>query len=249
LQYTIDNLVKFTEENIHLNIKPLLYIPLMLAMPLLVQAGPIWSTGTPADDSMLPNTPAVPNLGGALINFDSLPSCPTFPPSGCTNYSGDTFSGITISSPDGLYAIPYSAQTAPNELFDNSTDSLGNLNGLANITVETSGGESAFGVGIADSDPVTITLQALGAGYVAFGPANTVTITETGSNPGNGYFVVKDTTPDIYGFTIKIASSFASPSNSGLAIDDVQASPEPSTFLLIGGALAVIGISRLRKRV
>lgn len=225
-----------------MKIKTLLYvIPLALLTPLLTQAGPVWGQGTPADDSTLPNTPAYPQLGGVLVNFDSLPSCPTFPPSGCTNYSGNTFSGVNITSPDGLYAIPYSAQTAPNELFDNSPE------GSANITVETATGQSAFGVGIADSDPVTITLQALGAGYLALGPADVITITETGSNPGNGYYFVSDTTSDLYGFTI--TQSASDPSYSGLAIDDVQAAtPEPSTLLLVIGGMAMLISSRLRKR-
>src|SRR5579862_8108633 len=130
--------------------KRLLCIPLLLLTTLLTQAAPILVTGTPADDSTLPNTPASPKLGGVLVNFDSLTSCPTFPPSGCTNLSGNTFSGVTISSADGLYAIPFSAQTAPNELFDNSAM------GSANITITTALGVTGIGVGIADSDPVTV---------------------------------------------------------------------------------------------
>jgi hypothetical protein len=223
-----------------LTIRPLLHIPLFLMMPLLMQAGPVWFTGTPADDSSLPNTPASPNLGGVLINFDSLASCPTFPVSGCTDYSGTTFSGVTISSPDGLFAIPFSAQTSPNELFDNSAE------GSANITVTTSGGQYGFGVGIADSDPVTIMLQALGAGGVALGAPDVVTIPEIGGNPGNGYYYVEDTVSDLYGFTI--TQSASDPTFSGLAIDDVQAvTPEPSTFLLLSAGAAILA-SRRRKR-
>jgi len=225
-----------------LNIRRLLYlIPVVVLTPLLSQAGVVWSTGTPADDSTVPNKPASPQFGGVLINFDGLPSCQTFPPSGCTNYSGTTFSGVTITSPDGLYAIPYSAQTAPNELYDNSAE------GSASITVETVAGQSEFGVGISDSDPVTITLQALGAGYVALGAADVITIPETGGNPGNGYYYVQDTTSDIYGFTI--TQSLSDPSYSGLAIDDVQAAtPEPSTFVLLIGGAAILEASRRRKR-
>ncbi len=225
-----------------MTIRPLLYIPLFLMMPLLMQAGPVWFTGTPADDSSLPNTAAIPNLGGVRVNFDSLPSCQAFPPdSSCTNYSGTAFSGVTITSPDGLYAIPFSAQTSPNELFDNSAE------GSASITVATPGGEYAFGVGISDIDDVTITLQGLGAGDVAFGPADVVTITQAGGNPGNGYFYVEDTASDLYGFTI--TQSVSDPSFSGLAIDDVQsATPEPSTFLLLSAGAAIFAARRLRKR-
>jgi hypothetical protein len=214
----------------------------MLIMPLVIQAGPVWSTGTPADDSTLPNTPASPNLGGFSYNFDNLIPCPTFPPSSCINFSGTSFFGLTISSPDGLYVIPYSAQSAPNELFDNSAA------GSASISFKNSYGSTAFGVGIADSDPVTITLQALGPGYVPLGPADVITITETGSNPGNGYFIVRDTTPDIFGFTI--TQSVSDPNFSGLAVDDLQIAPtpEPSTFLLLIGGAAALGYSRLRRR-
>ena len=224
-----------------MTIRPLLSIPLFLMMPLLVQAGPVWFTGTPADDSSLPNKPALPNLGGVLINFDSLPSCATFPPSGCTNYSGTTFSGVTISSPDELDAIPFSAQTPVNELYDNSAA------GSANITVSTAVGQYAFGVGISDSDPVTISLQALGAGGVALGAPDVITITETGGNPGNGYYYVTDTSAELFGFTI--TQSQSGPSFSGLAIDDVQAAtPEPSTFLLLSAGAAILASRRLRKR-
>jgi hypothetical protein len=35
---------------------------------------------------------------------------------------------------------------------------------------------------------------------------------------------------------------------SGLAIDDVQAAPEPSTFVLLIGGAAILGFFRLRKQ-
>jgi hypothetical protein len=222
------------------NIKILLYIPLLVMTPVLTQAGPILITGTPADDSSLPNTAVSPKIGG-LVNFDSLPSCATFPPvAPCTNYSGTNFSGITISSPDGLYAIPYSAQSGPNELFDNSAQ------GSANILVNITGGVTAMGVGIADSDAASIFLQPLGASLANLGPAFLLSIPETGPNPGNGYFVIQDTTPDIFGF--RITQSVGDPSFSGLAIDDVQVAPEPSTLLLLSAGVIMFGALRLRKR-
>jgi PEP-CTERM motif len=240
MKYKLGSLRRFTED-ITLTMKPLLCLPMMLLMPLFVQAGPVWFTGTPADDSSLPNTPASPNFHGTFINFDSLPSCQQFPPdASCTNLSGTAFSGVTISSPDGLYAIPFSAQTAPNELFDNSAE------GSANITVTTPGGVGAFGVGISDFDDTTITLQALDASGAAFGAADVVTITQIGGNPGQGYFYVEDTTADIFGFAI--TQSASDPGFSGLAIDDVQATPEPSTLLLLSAGAAIFGVRRLRKR-
>jgi hypothetical protein len=103
LQYSIGNLVSFREENDPLNTKSLCYIPLMLMMPLLVKAGPVWNVGTPANAySLPPTTKPTPYFGSVLVNFDSLPSCFSFPPSGCTNYSGTTFSNdVTITSADG----------------------------------------------------------------------------------------------------------------------------------------------------
>jgi hypothetical protein len=235
-----------------LNIKPLLYVPVILMMPLLAEAGPIWNVGTPANAySLPPTTMPSPNLGGLLINFDSLAACQTFPiPStGCTDLSGNNFGGdVTISSTDGLYVIPYSSQSAPNELYDNGTG------GTADTIISVTQGAAAIGVGIADSDadgsgnPVTIVLQALNSSGGDLGAAAQVTLPETGSNPGNGYFYVTDSSPDIYG--IQITQSVSNPSlYSGLAIDDVQVSPEPSTLpLLIGGGLAMIGSSRLRRK-
>jgi PEP-CTERM motif len=234
-----------------LNTKSLFYIPLMLMMPLLVEAGTVWNVGTPANAySLPPTTKPTPYFGSVLVNFDSLTACGTFPPSGCTNVSGNTYANdVTITSGDGLYVIPYSSQSAPNELYDNSSD------GSANLTISLSYGANAVGVGVADSDdpdgtgdPVNIFLQALNVNGNPLGAADEVTLPETGSNPGNGYFYVTDTTDDIYG--IQITQPVGDTGvYSGLAIDDVQAAPEPSTWLLlIGGGLAMIGGSRLRKK-
>jgi hypothetical protein len=236
-----------------MNIKQVFYIPAMLLMPLLAEAGPVWNVGTPADAySLPPTTKPTPFYGSGIVNFDSLTACATFPipATGCTNYSGTAFSNdVTITSADGLYVIPFSTQSAPNDLFDNSAD------GSANLTITLAGGASAVGVGIEDSDdpdgtgdPVDIFLQALNASGGNLGAVEEITLPETGSNPGNGYFYVTDTTPDIYG--IKITQPVGDAGvYSGLAIDDVQATPEPSTFLLlIGGGLAMIGSTRLRKK-
>lgn len=227
----------------------------MLMMPLLVKAGPVWSIGTPANAySLPPITKPTPYFGSVLVNFDSLTACGTFPipATGCTNVSGNTYANdVTITSADGLYVIPYSSQSAPNELYDNGAG------GTANTTISLAAGADQVGVGIADSDvdanasPVNIFLQALDVNGNPLGAADEVTLPETGSNPGNGYFYVADTTDDIYG--IQITQSVSNPDlYSGLAIDDVQAAPEPSTWLLmIGGGLAMmatIGSSRLRKK-
>jgi len=142
---------------------------------------------------------------------------------------------------------PYSTESGPNELFDNSVD------GSADIDIDYAPGATAIGVGIADSDitaggsPVTIYLQALNSSGAGFGTLFSVTLPETDPNPGNGYFVIEDTTPDIYGVQITqpVGNSAL---YSGLAIDDVQVAPEPSSFVLLTAAAALFGAFRMRQR-
>lgn len=212
---------------------------ILLLISTLAQADPVLIVGTPADSYLSTPTSALPNLNGIKINFDSLTPFAT--------YSTYTSQGVTISSPDGLEVLPYSTQSAPNELFDTSAA------GSANITIDFTPGEIAIGVGIADSDvqlngqPVSIFLQALNAGGTGFGSLFSVTLPEAGANPGNGYFVIQDTTPDIHG--LQITQPVGNANFSGLAIDDVQVAPEPSSFVLLAGGMAILGALRLRKRV
>jgi hypothetical protein len=211
----------------------------LLLTSMFAQANPVLITGSPSDSY---NSPAItkpsPNSGGSLLNFDGLTPFAIFP--------SHSSQGITISSPDGLEVIPYSTQSGPNELFDNSS------NGSASIFINLSVGSGFLGVGIADSDittgaaPVTLTLQPLTNTGTALGSAFTVTIPQTGANPGNGYFMVRDTTADIFG--LQISQPTGNANFSGLAIDDVQAAPEPSTFLLLVGGLTIPALFRLRKR-
>jgi PEP-CTERM motif len=196
-------------------------------------------TGTPANAGMATPTAASPNLGGIKINFDSLTP-------GATFASTFTTQGVTFTSPDGLEVLPFSTQTGPNELFDTS------LGGSANLDITLGQGTDAFGVGIADSDPVTIMIQALGLGNTLLGSAFSVTIPENTNNPGNGYFVVEDKTNDIFG--LQITETASDPINfSGLAIDDVQVAPtpEPSSFVLMATGLfgiLALGSARMLKR-
>jgi hypothetical protein len=208
---------------------------LLLLTPFLAQADSI-IVGTPGNALLATPSGPSPNLGGTLLTFSNLSPFSTFNPS---TYAPQ---GITISSPDGLTVLPYSTQTnPPNELFDNSS------NGTANITISLINGVNAIGVGIADSDsPVNIMLQALNASGGNLGSAFAVTIPEGPVNPGNGYFVVEDTTADIGG--LKITETMGGSSYSGLAIADVQVAPEPSSWMLLAGGLAMIGFYRLLKR-
>lgn len=210
----------------------------MILTAVVAQAAPVLIVGTPSDSY---NSPAItkptPYLGGVLLNFDALTPY--------NLYSTYSSSGVTISSPDGLEVLPYSTQSGPNELYDDSAA------GSADIFINLSAGSSFLGVGIADSDitaggaPVTISLQPLGLGGSDLGSAFSVTITETGSNPGNGYFLVGDNTADIYG--LQISQPVGNANYSGLAVDDVQAAPEPSTFVLLIGGVLITGFFRLRK--
>lgn len=211
----------------------------LLLASTLAYAGPVLIIGNPGDSSLSKNPGPTPALGD-LVNFDNLAANSTFVPN---TYAAKGYS--SISSPDGLTVIPFSTQDSSglNELFDDSSD------GTANITIDLSFGTSAIGVGIADSDPVSITLQALNASGGDLGPAFSVNLPETESqtNFGNGYYAIEDTTNDIFG--LQITQTVSDPVDfSGLAINDLQTAPEPSTLLLLTAGAAILGAVRLRKR-
>jgi hypothetical protein len=205
----------------------------LLIAPFIAQADPVLIVGTPGDDLLSKPTGPSPNLGGALLTFSNLTPFSAF--------SSYTSGGVTISSPDGLIVEPFSTQSNPNYLFDNSSD------GTADITISLANGQYAVGVGIADSDsPANIELQPLGVGGVDLGSPFAVTIPETTINPGNGYFVVASSIPSLYG--LQITETDFGPTYSGLAIADVQATPEPAAFPILAGALGIFGFYRLRLR-
>ncbi len=210
-----------------------------LLTALALNAAPVLTIGTPGNS--LRATPTLPSPSfGPIINFDSLTPG--------TSLAANTFtsSGIlSISSPDGLLVEPYSTQSDPNEIFDNSAD------GTANLTITLVNGTTKLGIGIADSDPVTITLEALLSNGAVLGSPFTVNIANTGdpTNPGNGYYVITDTTSDIYGLKILQTSGNAS-AYSGLAIDDLQVAvgvPEPGCLALLGAVALLIGALRSRR--
>jgi hypothetical protein len=220
-----------------MNFKLLLGSTILAAAPILATAAPILVVGTPGNSQL--NTPTGPSPRfGTLINFDGLTPNSTFAPG---TYASQ---GVTsISSPDGLMVEPFSTQSFPNELFDESTD------GTADITIALAGGVNAIGIGIADIDPVSVTFQALGLSGAALGSPFTedLATTEDPINIGNGYYVISDSTADIYGLAITQTS--ANPAlYSGLAIDDPQITPEPSSFLLLITGAGSLFCFRRRKR-
>jgi hypothetical protein len=203
-------------------------------------AAPVLATGTPGNAYASTPTGPSPKFG-TMYNFDGLTPFTTY-----NSYSAS--SNVTISSPDGLEVYPYSTQSGPNEMFDTSAA------GSANLFIKTFGTEE-IGIGIADSDvtvggaPVTVYLQAINSSGVGFGSLFAITLPVDGSNPGNGYFTISDTSYDIYGLQITQPVSNAN-LYSGLAIDDLQVAPtpEPATFALLGVSVLFAGASWLRKR-
>lgn len=251
-----------------MNIKPLLYIPVILMMPLLAQAGTVSIVqGTPGDNNLLPASAATPGVG-TVINFANLESQITSLPTAaqqncidnglqCPTFSSSQYAsqGVTISSPDGLLIYPFSDQTAGGiELFDpgatspSTCISAGTCDGTANITIGLTGGVEQLAVGLSDfDDPVDLTLNVLGAGGAVLDSMNVSTSVEAATaTTGQTYFVAEDTTAGIYGLQI---TQTEVTDGSGLALAEVEYSPEPSTFmLLIGGGMAMFGAARLRKK-
>jgi hypothetical protein len=204
----------------------------VLLTSLSAYAAPVLITGTPGNSNLAVPTGPSPSFG-TLTNFDSVSTC-------STTCSSLTVGNATFSSPDTLSVIPFSTQSFPNELFDNGAG------GSANLLIRLTGGVQEIGVGIADSDPFTVHLQALNSSGVGFGTIFSLTIPENTVNPGNGYFVVSDTTADIFG--LQITQSISSVNNSGLAIDDVQSTPEPASWMLLTSGAVLFAFLRMRKR-
>lgn len=201
---------------------------------VLANAAPVLTTGTPANSLLSTPTPASPSLG-ELFNFDSL--TPN------TNFNSNTYAakGLTITSPYTLLVDPYSTQTFPNELYDEGP------NGTANVTIGLSTGTNKIGIGLADSDPVMVTLQPLAMNGTALGSSFTVNVNAGSTvNLGNGYYVISDSSSDIYG--LQVLQNNASANYSGLAIDDVQLTPEPASLVLLALGLASFFIVRFRNR-
>jgi hypothetical protein len=218
-------------------VKSLLLGSVILAA-VSANATPTLVTGTAGNSVLVIPTSPTPNLGSVFINFDDLTV------GSSVDSSAYTSQGVSsISSPGGLTAIPFSTQSSPIELFD------GSPSGTARIMINLANGVSSIGIGIADSDPFAVTLQALAANGTALGSPFTVMIPDTGVNSGNGYYAISDTSNDIFG--LEIVQNSGGVNNSGLAIDDLQfaaSAPEPSTYALFGAGAVFLALLRKRKR-
>lgn len=103
-------------------------------------------------------------------------------------------------------------------------------------------------IGLSDfDDPVALTINVLGAGNTVLDSLDVSADAEAAAlTTGQTYFVAEDTAAAIYGLQI---TQTTVTNGSGLALAEVESStPEPSTLLLIGGGMAVIGFSRLRRQ-
>ncbi len=192
--------------------------------------------GTPENGASASSTGPTP-LFGTRFSFDSLTPNTTFSPA---TYAAQGVS--SISSPDGLVVSPFSTQSGPNELFDNSAD------GSASITITLGVGTDEMGIGIADSDGAPITLEALTSTGTVLGSSFSITLPSSTVNPFNGYFVLSDPGYDIFG--LKILHPAGNANYSGLAIDDLQVNPvpEPTTLAMLAAGAAVVGAFRARAR-
>jgi hypothetical protein len=206
---------------------------IFLATAALSQADSI-VVGTAGNSALSTPSKPSPNVG-PIISFSGLAD-------GSPVASVST-GGATISSPDQVQVIPYSSMyNTPNEIFDASSK------GTANLTVKLTSGTNEIGVGVADSDGVSITLQALNASGTAFGSIFTENLGTTADANGDSYFAIADTGYDIYGF--QILQTTGNANYSGLAIGDLEVAPapEPASFALLGASLALFGGLRLRRK-
>jgi hypothetical protein len=197
----------------------------------ILHAAPLLTVGVPAHTAAGIPLPS-PLLAGRYVRFDSEPAGLTINPGTVyrIGYSGITDASVT--STDQLVIRPTSTQSAPNELFANSG------NGTADITINPDNNVSAIAFGIADPDPVNLTVNVVTtSGIVPF--QIDLRSTEDPTNPGNGYYEFQDNVKDI--LAVEILQTTAAPSFAGLAIDDVQYAPEPGALglLLFAGAMFV----------
>ena len=206
-------------------IKKLLLGSALLGIASLCNATTI-TVGTPNDADN--GTKLSPQFG-ISINFDNL--TPFSAVSSNAYASMGVQSLVSNSSSDPLYVYPYSSQSAPNYL---STQ-----DGLGGLTITFTNLTNIVGIGVLESDGGTVTLEALGASGNMLGSFNEV-VSSTGNTPYNAYYILQDPTNDIKSFEITSTGAFA--------VDDLQFAPEPTSFLLGGAGLGLLGLLRLRRR-
>ena len=234
----------------------------MLLMPLFVQAATIIPE-TPGDATSFTPAPPSPNLG-VVVNFSNLSSdinSNCLDNGVCTTLLSYTSQGVTVSSSDGLLVSPGNSQISTSDVSLLDEGASGDYDGTADINISLAYGTFALGVGISDGDsPVNVVIEALGQNGADLGSLNVsqyVEDADSADNYANTYFVAEDTTADIYGLVITQSCPTDPDSSncpgavpgtySGLALDVVETTPEPSSILLLIGGVAMIGVSRIRR--
>jgi len=203
----------------------------------------VLSIGTPANNT---NSITLSPQIGTLINFDDLASSVSssatidpvtgFPlfalPS--NQYASQGVASISNSGSQ-LFATFISQQSAPVYLTTGSSDNF-----AGDITIALNHPNTAIGIGVSSDGTTPITLKAFGASDNLLATFSGLVVPTTGPTPNNAYYVVSDPTGDIQ--SLEIISS------QNLGIDDLQIAPEPSEYLVTGGALAFLAFLRFRRR-
>jgi hypothetical protein len=170
---------------------------------------------------------------GTLINFDNLT------PNTLLSSSAYAASGVTsIAATNGtvaLSAVPFSGQSQPNYI---GPANFSNIDILITLSQST----SEIGVGLLAGSSNNFTLRALGAGNSLVGTF-AITVPSDGVRALNAYYAIQDSVASIQSLEIV--------GNGG--IDDLQfatatAVPEPTSFGLIGGGVALMGAIAARRR-
>src|SRR5262249_34899134 len=134
-----------------------------------------------------------------------------------------------------LFASFISQQIAPVYLSTGSHDNF-----AADITIALNHPNTPLGIGVSTHATTQLTLKPSGASDNQLDTFSGLLRPTSTLTPNNAYYVVSDPTGDIQ--SLEIISS------QNLGIDDLQIAPEPSEYLVTGGALAFLAFLRFRRR-